>query len=178
MTMKVLTRGSGELEVDPDTVLTFPAGIPGFEECRRFKLFYDINRDVADRGSQGFYEPREEDVIRRVYWMQSLDDATVVFSVVVPSQFGVTFSFPLDDEEVSLLKLGEEDPEPVLILMILSKVLDKDPAGETAVLPSFRVSGTRVRPNLTGPLVLNMRERVGLQKVLGNIRYHLEVRGV
>ena len=66
----------GQVTVDENTVLNFPNGLPGFESRQRFKLFH-------------------EELTPRVFWMQSLDDADVLFSVVTPEEFGVRYEVEL-----------------------------------------------------------------------------------
>ena len=34
--------GLKSVPVDPDTLFSFPQGLPGFEDCKRFKLFPDF----------------------------------------------------------------------------------------------------------------------------------------
>ena len=36
--MKISSPVVGEVEVSPERVITFPAGLPGFEACRQFAL--------------------------------------------------------------------------------------------------------------------------------------------
>lgn len=90
----------GEQQIDPDTIITFPAGIPGFEEHKRYKLFHQEGSSI-------------------VYWLQCLDDEDLVFSVAHPSHFNINYSFVLTDEEQALLKLTHI--EDILVLLILHK---------------------------------------------------------
>ncbi len=90
----------GEQQIDPDTIITFPQGIPGFEEQKHYKLFHQEDSSI-------------------VYWLQCLDDEDVVFSVAHPAHFNINYSFVLTDEEQELLKLTHV--EDVLVLLILLK---------------------------------------------------------
>ena len=38
--MKISSPVVGEIEVSPERVITFPAGLPGFEACRQFALLH------------------------------------------------------------------------------------------------------------------------------------------
>jgi len=98
--MEIKSSFLGTQSVDADTIITFPNGIPGFEEDTRFKLFHQEGSEV-------------------VYWMQSLDTDELLFSVAQPSHFKINYSFILTDEEEALLKL--ENNEDILILIILQK---------------------------------------------------------
>lgn len=178
MKLKVQTRSSGEQEVDANTILMFPQGIPGFENCRQFSLFYDESRDDLQETTKSSSIPSDEDVVYRVHWLQSLEEPALVLSVVVPAQIGVTYSIQMTDEEAQLLQIDpDQDPEDVLILLILAKTTDQDVLENNSLNRLFLVAGSQVKPNLTGPLVLNMRHRLGMQKVLQTIRYNLEIQG-
>ena len=95
------TAAFGEQAIDPDTLIHFPEGIVGFEDCTRFKLFH---------------EEGGEDL---VHWLQSADRAELSLSVADPTRFGIHYDFALDDRETALLEL--EQPEDALILLVLYK---------------------------------------------------------
>ncbi|HOG04407.1 MAG TPA: flagellar assembly protein FliW, partial [Accumulibacter sp.] len=56
--------GLRDVPVDPDTVFTFAEGVAGFTHCTQFTIFH------------------EEGSNPRVFWLQSLDDAEVMFPIV------------------------------------------------------------------------------------------------
>lgn len=94
----------GSLEVDPERVIEFPAGLVGFEDCKRYTLFHPEDEDGA--------EPR-------YFILQSLDDPTVAFHIADPAVFGFDFEVKLSDEEAALLRLA--DPEKAAVVVILSR---------------------------------------------------------
>ncbi|NOT85713.1 MAG: flagellar assembly protein FliW [Methylococcaceae bacterium] len=95
----------GVQQIDPDTIITFPKGIPGFEAQTRYKLFHQEGSHI-------------------VYWLQCLDDADLVFSVASHAHFNLNYNFVLTPEEQALLKL--DNLEDILILLLLQKdELDK-----------------------------------------------------
>ncbi len=136
--MKINTTRFGELEVNQEAILTFPHGLPGFENCNRYQLLH---------------EDKEGPV---VFYLQSLDDPAVTFSIVDPALFGLNYEFTLSDEEVELLQAGNSN-ELAVVLMIY-KPLGAE--GEAAALQGG------VTANINGPLVLNLAKKQGLQKVL------------
>ena len=91
----------GRLEVEPSRVIEFPAGLAGFEDCKRFTLFH----------------PDEENP--RYFILQSLDDSAVAFHIADPSLFGFNYEIKLSDEEESLLQLT--DPAHMAVVVILAK---------------------------------------------------------
>ena len=105
--MKIESPVLGAFEVSEEKLIEFPAGLPGFENCRRFALVH------------------EEGAEHTVFMLQSADDPDVTFSVTGPEQFGINYEFPLSDEELALLQL--ERPEDALVAIIVRKG-DDDPA--------------------------------------------------
>lgn len=89
----------GEMHIDPDRVITFPQGLPGFEGYTRYTLCHE-------EGSEGI-----------VHYLQSVEQGELVFSVGDPSQFGIHYQFTLTDEELSLLELTEMNDLLILILL-------------------------------------------------------------
>lgn len=66
--MKWKNRQFGELEFDDEHVLTFPEGIIGFEDCRRYVL-------INDEDSQPFR------------WLVSIEDEDISFPLLNPKIF-------------------------------------------------------------------------------------------
>jgi flagellar assembly factor FliW len=135
--MKISTTYFGPQDVDPDTLLTFPNGLPGFEHATSFKLFHEDGRPT-------------------VFWLQSVDDPELALSIADPALFNLAYELPLDDAELELLDL--KDPNDVVVMIVLAQA----PAGEA--LPN-----SNIRANLKAPLVINGRNRVGMQKIIDAI---------
>ncbi len=138
----------GSLEVDPERVIEFPAGLVGFEDCKRYTLFHPEDDAGGERG---------EDAAPRYFILQSLDDPTVAFHIADPAVFGFDFEVKLSDEEAALLRLA--DPEKAAVVVILSR------------------GGKGVRANLRAPLILNLDARLGLQHVFSGLEYDVSVKG-
>lgn len=139
--MKIHSTYLGEQEIDPDTVITFPSGLPGFETNTRYKLFNEEDKPT-------------------VFWLQSLDDASIMFSAAQPESFNFAYELNISDEEVALLEI--EDPDRVIVLLLLARPNDSKSDDETELARSG------VRANLNGPLLLNVDKRLAMQKVLHN----------
>ena len=126
----------GEQLIDPDTIITFPNGIPGFEAQKQYKLFHQEGSHI-------------------VYWLQCLDDEDLVFSVTSPAHFNINYNFMLTTAEKVALKLS--NAEDVVILILLHKA-DIESEGQPTIKGSIK-----------SPLVINCKERLGIQKVLVDI---------
>lgn len=131
--MEIQSKLFGNQQIDPDTVIHFPKGMPGFEDQTRFKLFHQEGSEI-------------------VFWLQSLDNLDLVFSVAHPTHFNINYNFVLSDSEEKLLQL--ESGDDILILILLHKDNETE-AGKPTIKGSIKA-----------PLVINSAKRIGLQKVL------------
>lgn len=146
--MKIDSPRFGSLEVDSDKLIEFPAGLPGFENCKRFTLI-----EIADRPQQ-------------IAVLQSVDQAELAFSVTTPDLLGLQYEFSLSAEEESLL--GNPRVEDVAVLLILRR----EEEGEL----QRRAGDAPLRANLTAPLVINGANRRGLQKVIARLGCEVTMR--
>lgn len=117
--------------IDPEKVVTFPKGIPGFEKYTRYRIFHKQESDL------------------NVYWLESCDDADITFTLVDPIHYGLHYALDLNDEEQDVMKVG--DPKNLAILLIISK-------SDTAEV-GFNA-------NIGGPIIINIENQIGIQKVL------------
>lgn len=134
--MEIKSHLLGLQQIDPDTIITFPKGIPGFESQHRYKLFH-----------------QEDNIHNIVYLLQSIDDESLTFSVTLPIHFNINYHFVLTDEEERILQL--ESVDDLLILILLHR--EEDPS--THDKPTIKGS-------IKSPLLINSGKRIGLQKVL------------
>jgi len=88
----------GTLDVSAENIVEFPAGLPGFEGCRRFTFI-------------------EDGAATRILQMQSVDDPTLMFSVADPAGLGVNYEFTLTDAEVDALQLATADDVAVAVII-------------------------------------------------------------
>lgn len=96
------------------------------------------------------YHKEENDI--SAYWLESCDSPKVTFTLVEPSQYGLCYDMELTDEEKDLLQA--EGSEELAVFMVLSK---KETGGDSAAT---------LNANIAGPIVINARTRLGLQKVI------------
>jgi flagellar assembly factor FliW len=136
--MEIKSKLLGNQEIDPSSIIIFPKGIPGFDNEQRFKLFHQENSDV-------------------VYWLQSLDNEDLTFSVAHPARFHINYSFVLSDDEEKLLDIEEGDD--LLIMILLHK---EDSEQSTHSKPTIKGS-------IKAPLVINSNKRLGMQKIFAEI---------
>ncbi|GBG13802.1 flagellar assembly factor FliW [Novimethylophilus kurashikiensis] len=134
-----LTRfGSEVVDIDPQTVVSFPRGIAPFDKCTQYKLFHEEGKPS-------------------VFWLQSLDEADILFSVTDPSLLNLNYDVTLSEEEQALL---EAEPGEELLLAV---ILYKNEMG--------------VQANSRAPIILNINKRLGLQKTLQEIELQVSIKG-
>ncbi|MBI2305680.1 MAG: flagellar assembly protein FliW [Rhodocyclales bacterium] len=130
MKIDIAKFGLTDVPVNPDTVFNFPQGLVGFENARRFTLFHEEGKPT-------------------VFWLQSLDDPQLAFSVVSPESIDVQYEMELSDEDCALLDLT--DPAEAVVVVILYRE---------------EADNGKIAANTRSPLVLNTRTRLGMQKIL------------
>ena len=126
--MKVQTTINGveeTIEVAPERVYAMEPALGGFTDLRRYVLISEDDSPVE--------------------WLQSLDDAAVVFALIEPFLFMPDYAFELSEGDVD--GLGVETPEDVLVRCIVT--LREDPSGITA--------------NLLAPVVFCRRTHLALR---------------
>ena len=132
-----------DIPVSPDRVFTFPAGLGGFEENKRYTLFHEEGKPT-------------------VFWLQSLDDKDLCFSVVPPDLLNIEYQIELSQEETDLLEL--KDPADAVVVVILYR--------DEATQPG----GGKTAANTRSPLVINGKTRIGMQKILRDVESSFVVR--
>ena len=96
------------------------------------------------------YHKEENDI--SAFWLESCDEPKITFTLVDPGQYGLNYELELTDEERSLLKA--EKAEELGVFMVLSK---KEVGGH---------QGPALNANIAGPIIINPRTQLGLQKVI------------
>jgi flagellar assembly factor FliW len=152
--MKIDTTRFGMQDIDPSTVLSFPRGLPGFESCTEFKLFH---------------EEKDNPI---VFWLQALNDPDVSCSVVDPTLLGFHYELTLQDDEIALIQMERVDDVAVLLMLSTAEQAHGEQApGEQALGEQAKGAEARIRPNITAPVIVNTRTRIGFQKPLQGLDY-------
>jgi flagellar assembly factor FliW len=132
----------GALLVDEERVITFPNGLLGFPDYRRFALI--------QTGEENYF-----------FWLQSVDDPNLAFVVTDPAIFFKGYEVPLRDE--TRQDLGMEVPGEA------GTQAEEAPRGDETFLQVFVICnkvGEWLTGNLLGPLVVNAQNRLAQQVVL------------
>ena len=114
--MNVETYLFGKVEIDPEKIISFPAGLAGFEDCKSFMLVHD-----AEQGAPVSYT------------LQAVDDPALAFQIVDPADRGFNYSLSLSDAENALL--GTPAPDEIVVMQLLFK---QQLEGQDEIMPSLR----------------------------------------
>ncbi len=99
--MTITTKVFGEITIDEDKIIHFPAGIIGFPELTEFAMLHDEDAGLVS-----------------VHWLQSVQEPAFAMPVIDPLLVKEDYNPEVDDE---LLKpLGDLQQEDVLVLVTLT----------------------------------------------------------
>jgi len=87
------------INYEPERVITFPGGIPGFPDSKRYLLMS---------------ENEDENMF---FWLQSIDDGDVAFTLMDVYKVLPDYDPQVEDDE--MVQLGELDDTPLLIYNIV-----------------------------------------------------------
>jgi len=100
--MIIATKNFGEVLIDDAKILTFPSGIVGFPDLKKFALIHNSAKDK----------------VSSVHWLQSIDEPAFAMPVLDPLLVEEDYN---PDVEYELLKpLGDLNPEEMLVLVTLT----------------------------------------------------------
>lgn len=103
----------GKQVVAKSSLLSFPAGLPGFEDLREYKLFHEEGTST-------------------VFFLQSTEDPDVRLPVVTPAACNIDYRIELSDDETATLQASPEDD--IVLVVTLSDNQDQPESGITANL--------------------------------------------
>ncbi len=132
--MKVETTRFGVVEIDEANLVILPDGLLGFEEYRQYCL-------IQHRPSSGFR------------WLQSIDDPSLAFVVVDPSEHFNDYEIEIGDSDIQKIQLLNAEDATVLVIV------------------SIRDGGKSISANLAAPIVVNSKNLTAAQIVLQDERY-------
>lgn len=132
--MKVNTTRFGAIEIDDSSVITLVQGPIGFEDHNRYCII----------------QHRPDTKFR---WLQSLEDPSLAFVVVDPSEFFANYEFEISDSEAQKLHLEGAEDAMALTIVTIDKATEE------------------ITTNLAAPILVNSRKLLGAQVVLQDNSY-------
>lgn len=109
--MRVHTKHFGDLEIDESKIITFPEGLPGFEQVKQFTIIDD----------------KEDSPFK---WLQGVDNPQLALVMITPYYFRPDYEVDIADSEVAILEI--QDSQDVVVYSIV--VIPEDTSRMTANL--------------------------------------------
>ncbi|MCW8932508.1 MAG: flagellar assembly protein FliW [Gammaproteobacteria bacterium] len=148
--MKIETTRFGSQEVEQDTILNFPNGLSNEAHLKNFKLFHKDEDASSDKAPV-------------VFWLQSVEEPNIAYSIFDPSLANFYYNVSLPDEDYDLLKSQSAED---IAMMVIIKNNDTD--------NSLKKEGlTLVNANITEPLFINLQSLKGLQRSIKDLDYDI-----
>lgn len=97
--MIIETKAFGQVDITDDKIITFPGGIIGFPDMKRFILLHDEEKGVS----------------AGIRWLQSLEEPGFAMTVIDPLLVKADYNPEIDDE--LLAGIGEVTPDNLLVLV-------------------------------------------------------------
>lgn len=94
------------------------------------------------------------------YWLESCESPDITFTLVDPTDYDLNYELYLDDNEQEIIQAT--DPMDIGVFLMLVKT---DSDNQQAQLGA----------HIGGPLVLNVPQQLGLQKVLGKTKVNVNI---
>ncbi|MCI5821432.1 MAG: flagellar assembly protein FliW [Lachnospiraceae bacterium] len=107
--MRVETRLFGEIDIEEDKIITFPNGLVGFPDMKKFTIIYDEDKP----GKNG------------IIWFQSLDEPQFAMPVMEPNAVVPDYNPTVNDELLTPLGKLTEDNLYVLVSVTVPKDITK-----------------------------------------------------
>ena len=105
--MQLNTKCFGEIEIDEKGIITFPEGIPGFEDVKKFVML----------GSTEENSPFQ--------WLQSVDNTDLAFVVIDPKHFKPDYVVDVNDADIAVLDIHNVDKVLVLTVVVIPEDITK-----------------------------------------------------
>ena len=126
---------------------------------RELVIAHLVKQEIAKIDFDGLWENTLPEVLASEeqagepvsFTLQSLDDTNLAFQIIAPTALGFGYELELSDAEEALLK--KPAAEDVAVMIVLYK----------------QAEGGTIAPSLRAPLIINLKERIGLQKVLNKV---------
>lgn len=100
--MRVNTRLFGEIEIADEKIITFPNGIIGFPDMKKFTMIYD----------------EEQGTGAGIRWLQSMDEPAFAMPVMDPLVVKADYNPEVEDE--ILKNIGTLTPDNTLVLVTVT----------------------------------------------------------
>jgi flagellar assembly factor FliW len=106
-TMELTTKHFGLIEIDEKGIISFPEGIPGFEDVKKFVLLGNASQDNPFQ------------------WLQSVDKPDLAFIIIDPKVFRPDYIVDVDDNKVEILEINHIEKVLVYAIVVIPEDVRK-----------------------------------------------------
>lgn len=103
--MKLSTARFGEIEIDDNKIISFPQGIPGLEQIKKYALIH-------------------HDKTHPINWLQAIDEPLISLPVVEPFYVMPDYAFNISDSDVTELGLNRTGDLHVVNVVTIPEKID------------------------------------------------------
>ncbi len=104
--MEVASSRFGSIDINEQSIISFPGGLPGFANLNQFTI---IRCDQTDP----------------IQWLQSVEDANISLPIINPFVIKPEYEIEVNDDELEIIKTHSEEDMIVLNIMVLPEDLSK-----------------------------------------------------
>jgi len=133
----------GRQVVAKSSLLSFPRGLPGFEDLREYKLFHEEGKST-------------------VYYLQSTEDPDIRLPVIAPELCKIDYRVELSEDDVACLEAKPDDE--LIVVVTVSDNADRPETGITAnfmapivINASSRIGLQKTLHQVSGGVVIQAR---------------------
>lgn len=101
------TKYFGKIEIEEERIITFPDGVPGFEDSKEFVIIENPEDDIPFN------------------WLQSIDNPNLAFVIINPFVFKSDYDFEIPDLVVKKLKIVEQKDISVYTIVVVPEDINK-----------------------------------------------------
>jgi len=89
--MELHTKHFGKIEVEQENIITFPDGIPGFEEEKEFTIIQNPDENLP------------------FHWLQAINEGDLAFVIMNPFVFRPDYDFKISEGVLKKLKIESKE---------------------------------------------------------------------
>lgn len=101
LSMTIVSRDFGEINITESDVITFPSGIFAFEDARRFIVISPLGENVFPM------------------WLQCIDNVELCFIVFNPYQFYENYSIKIENSDKQIIELSDKETAEYLVVAVI-----------------------------------------------------------
>jgi len=126
--VKLETKHFGCIDIEEENIISFPEGLPGFEDTRKYVLLGKNDEESPFR------------------WLQCVDRPDVAFAIIDPRLIKPDYVAHIESADIEILDIKEEDKALVYVILVVPEDITKMTANLKApvIINPFNNMGKQV----------------------------------